>query len=61
MSDDQKENRPLQDMEQIPENGENVEQKQDEGTSIVIALDASEECEHAVKCKCMGWGDSICT
>lgn len=48
MSDDQKENRPLQDMEQIPENGENVEQK-DEGTSIVIALDASEECEHAVK------------
>lgn len=49
MSDDQKENRPLQDMEQIPENGEDVEQKKDEGTSIIIALDASEECEHAVK------------
>lgn len=50
MSDDQKENRPLQDMEQIPENGEDVnEAKPDEGTSIVIALDASEECEHAVK------------
>jgi len=57
-SDEQKENRQPGDMEQIPENGENnandVDNKpktteEQQGTAIVIALDASDECEHAVK------------
>ena len=66
-TDEQKENKQPADMEQIPENAdtntENVDNKpvssDPDQTSIVIALDASEEAELAVKCECEHFGSLL--